>query len=91
MTTARKFLRPVAGFVLLVDDQPETTEGGIVVVDRVGTYHHDFYVAAVGAGGHDFGVGDRVVVRDPNAGRRTMLDGIAYKLVREADVIGVVE
>ena len=41
------FVRPIKRFVLLLDDQPETVEGGVVVRRQFGTYHHDFYVVRV--------------------------------------------
>ena len=86
------FVRPIRRFVLLLDDQPETVEGGIIVRRKFGTYHHDFYVVRVGEKEQvDFGQGDRVLVEDPNAGRRVMLDGVAYRLVRVADIIAVLE
>ena len=86
------FVRPIKRFVLLLDDQPETVEGGVVVRRQFGTYHHDFYVVRVGEEEQvDFGQGDRVLVEDPNAGRRVMLDGVVYRLVRVADIIAVLE
>ena len=81
-------VRPIRRFVLLVDDQPEYVDGGIVVRKDFGCDHMDFVVVAVGV---DFGVGDRVVVRDPNVGRRVMLDGTVYRLVRVSDIIAVME
>lgn len=92
MAEERRHLRPLKRFVLLLDDQPETVEGGIVVSRRLGTFHHDFPVVAVGRDENvDFGVGDTVVVKDPNAGRRVMLDGVVHRLVRVSDIIAVVD
>lgn len=89
----RTFIRPIRRFVLLLDDQPEMNEGGIVVQRKFGTLHHDFPVMAVGTmeGDVGFGVGDVVVIDDANKGRRVMLDGIVYRLVRVSDVIAVVD
>ena len=85
-------VRPIRRFVLLVDDQPEYVDGGIVVRKDFGCDHMDFVVVAVGETETvDFGVGDRVVVRDPNVGRRVMLDGTVYRLVRVSDIIAVME
>ena len=85
-------LRPIKRFVLLLDDQPEYVEGGIVVRKEFGCDHMDFLVVAVGEREDvDFGVGDRVVVRDPNVGRRVMLDGTVYRLVRVSDIIAMIE
>lgn len=83
-------LRPIRGFALLVDDPAEQTEGGVVVPtgSMVWRKNMDYVVAAVGHGAAGFGVGDRVVLRDANAGRSLYLDGIAYRLVRTSDVIG---
>ncbi len=85
-------LRPIRRHVLLLDDQPENVEDGIVVRRKFGVYHHDFPVVAVGTEETaDFGVGDVVLVADPNAGRRVMLDGVVYRIVRVADVVAVAE
>ena len=52
----------------------------------------DFTVVAVGTTETvDFGIGDSVIVRDANIGRRVMLDGTVYRLVRVSDIIGVKE
>ena len=82
-------LKPPCGHVLLLDDQPENVEGGIVIRRKFGVYHHDFTVVAGGSA--DFGVGDVVIVADPNAGRRIMLDGVVYRIVRVADIVAVAE
>lgn len=85
-------LRPIKRFVLLLDDQPEYVEGGVVVRKEFGCDHMDFLVVAVGEMEDvDFGVGDRVVVRDPNVGRRVMLDGTVYRLVRVSDIMAMIE
>ena len=84
-------VRPIRRFVLLVDDQPEYVDGGIVVRKDFGCDHMDFVVAVGETETVDFGVGDRVVVRDPNVGRRVMLDGTVYRLVRVSDIIAVME
>lgn len=90
MTPTR--VRPIRRFILLYDDQPEYSEGGIVVRKDVGCDHLDFLVVSIGERENvDFGSGDRVVVSDPNVGRRVMLDGVVYRLVRVADIIAVME
>jgi len=87
-------VRPIRGFVLLVDDQPEQVEGGVVV--RLGSAswrtHLDYTVASV----HEddapgYGAGDRIVLKDASAGRSLFLDGVAYRLVRASDVVGVAD
>jgi len=86
------FARPIRRFVLLLDDQDETVENGVLVREDVRCRHMDFTVVRVGdrekAG---FGQGDRVVVSHPDVGRRVRLDGVYYRLVRVSDVIGVLE
>lgn len=87
--------RPIKGFALLVDDPPETVENGVVVrlPESGWRTHMDYAVASVdpedskGA----FGVGDRVVIRHPNAGRMIGIDGAPYRLVPVGDILAVVE
>lgn len=66
-----------------------------VVVKRGGMsfgMNLDYTVLRVGTGEKcGFGQGDRVVLCDPDAGRKLRLDGIPMRLVRVRDVIGVVE
>lgn len=84
-------LRPIKRFVLLLDDQPEYNDGGIIVRKSEGCYHMDFTVINIGTNEvADFGVGDRVIVSDPNIGRRVMVDGTVCRLVRVSDIIGVI-
>ena len=83
--------RPIRRFVLLLDDQPERDEGGVIVRSS-GYDHMDFVVVAVGDRETvDFGVGDRVVLADRYAGRRVTLNGVLYRLVRAADIVAAVE
>lgn len=87
-------VRPIRRFVLLVDDQQGWVDAGGVLVDSaLGTDNLDYYVAAVGTEEKDpgFGVGDRVVLADPNAGRKVRLDGVVHRLVRTSDIIAVME
>lgn len=81
-------VRPVRGYVYLLDDQPETVEKGVVVRRRFGTFHHDFTVVAVGHGVESVRPGDVAVMKDPNAGRGFMADGIVYRIVKESELIG---
>lgn len=81
-------LRPLKGYVYLLDDQPETTEKGVVVRRGLGTFHHDFTVVAVGHGVRLVQPGDIAVMKDPNAGRGLMADGIVYRIVKENELIG---
>ena len=86
------FVRPIRRFVLLLDEQPEVIEKGVVIHRERGVGRHDFPVVRVGETENvDFGQGDIVVLKDPNAGRRIMLDGIVYRLVRIRDIIAVVD
>lgn len=88
-----KFLRPLRRFVLLYDDQPVQSEGGVVAVrSRIEAAHLDYLVVAVGSRENaDFGPGDRVVLSAPALGRRVVLDGTVYRLVRVSDVVAVAE
>lgn len=83
-------IRPIRKHVLLLDDPDETVVDGVVVKTGMWRTNMDYLVIGVGteekAG---FGQGDRVVLGDPNAGRRLKLDGIPMRLVRMAEVIGV--
>lgn len=86
------WVRPIKRFVLLYDDQPGQVEGGVVVERRLDSPYMDYAVVAVGEREDvDFGPGDRVVVGHPYAGRRVMLDGVVYRLVRASDVIAKLE
>lgn len=88
-----KQLRPIRRFVLLLDDREETVQDG-VVVRRGMTFgtNLDYTVLRVGTEEKcGFGQGDRVVLFDPDAGRKLKIDGVPMRLVRVGDVIGVVE
>lgn len=83
--------RPIRRFVLLLDDQPERDEGGVIVRSS-GYDRMDFVVVAIGDRETvELGVGDRAVLADRYAGRRVMLDGILYRLVRASDIVATVE
>lgn len=87
-------LRPLSRFVLLVDDPDETLENGVMVrlPESGWRTHMDYAVAMVGAKEHaDFGAGDRVVLRHPNAGRSLVWNGVPHRLVRMDDILGVCE
>lgn len=87
-------VRPIRRFVLLVDDQPGLTDvGGVLVDNTLGTDNLDYYVVAVGSEEQDpgFGPGDRVVLADPNAGRKVRIDEAVHRIVRVSDIIGVME
>lgn len=85
-------LRPIKRFVLLLDDQPEQTVGGVIVRRELGNAYLDYLVVAVGANEDvPYGPGDRVVLSDPNAGRKVKLDGTVHRVVRVSDIIAKVE
>ena len=85
-------LRPIRRHVLLLDDQEVQVEDGVTVLRKWGTPYLDHLVVQVGTDeALDFGTGDRVVLSDPNAGRRVRLDGTVYRLVRVKDVIAKCE
>ena len=69
-------LRPIKRFVLLLDDQPEQTVGGVIVRRELGNAYLDYLVVAVGTNEDvPYGPGDRVVLSDPNAGRKVSCTG----------------
>ena len=84
-------IRPIRRFVLLLDDQPERIEGGVIVRQEIWRRTHlDYTVVRVGEKENvDFGQGDRVVLADPNVGRPVMTDGTVFRLVRVSDIIAV--
>lgn len=85
-----KFLRPIRRFVLLVDEPKEIVKGGIIDIST-GTDRLDYFVAAVGTEERDpgFGPGDRVLIDDPNIGRKVTIDGVPYRVVRTTNIIAV--
>lgn len=85
-------LRPIRRFVLLLDDEQEVKVGDLIVKRDFGTDYLDYYVLSVGTNENcDFGSGDRVVLSDPNCGRKLRVDGVACRLVRVSDIIAVIE
>ena len=87
-----KFLMPRKGFVLLVDGSNEQVECGVVVARGTSASYMDYVVAKTGKDDNlGFGQGDRVILADPFAGRRVMLDGAPYRIVRVEDIIAVLE
>lgn len=89
-----KRLRPLRKFVLLADDPVETVENGVVVrlPESGWRTHMDYTVVAVGvAESADFGAGDRVILRHPNAGRSLLLDKVPHRLVRVTDILAVID
>lgn len=85
-------VRPIKRFVLLFDDPEWSVDSGVSVHTSLTSRYLDYYVAGVGTDEHvEFGSGDRVVLSDPNAGRKVRLDGVACRVVRVSDIIAVVE
>ena len=84
-------IRPIRRFVLLLDDQPERIEGGVIIRQEIWRRTHlDYTVVRVGEKENvDFGQGDRVVLADPNVGRPVMIDGTVFRFVRVSDIIAV--
>lgn len=86
-------VRPIKRFVLLLDDDPDETRDGCVVI-KTGIWrtNMDYTVVRVGSSERcDFGQGDRVVLRTPDVGRKLRLEGVPMRLVKTEDIIGVVE
>lgn len=88
-----KQVRPIRRFVLLLDDTDETVQDGVIVRRGISFGSNlDYTVLRVGTEEKcGFGQGDRVILCDPDAGRKLKLDGIPMRLVRVQDVIGVIE
>lgn len=83
-----KFIHPLRGEVLLLDDPDYTVENGIVIPTPVRRSNLDYWV--VRGCGDGFGTGDRVVLDDPNSGKKLKLDGVCYRLVKCSSVVAVV-
>ena len=93
-------VRPLRDRVLLRrSEEPETSIGGIVVPDVAKEKPQQATVIAVGSGRItddgktiplDVNVGDRVLV-GKYAGTEITLDGTEYLIVREDEILGVVE
>lgn len=85
-------LRPIKRFVLILDDQPEFDDNGVIVRRELGNAYLDYLVVAVGEKEDvPYGPGDRVVLSDPNAGRKVKLDGVVHRVVRVSDIIATME
>lgn len=78
------FLRPIRRHILLSDPACGPLEPEL---------HLDFHVVAIGflEPNPGFGVGDRILLGDPNAGRKVKLDGCVYRVVRVTDILAVIE
>lgn len=90
------FLKPIKGTVIVHDDQPDTTVGGVHIGTPFGCRHLDFTVVAVNPEDNlDFGVGSVVILDDPNVNgdlnHRRMIDGIVYRAVDIEHIIAVKE
>jgi len=87
-----RFLHPVKGQVLLVENSCERVEGGVVVIRDKASPYMDFTVARTSPSDDlGFGQGDRVVLDDPYAGRQVILDGAPYRLVPVEHIVAVME
>lgn len=97
MSAGKFLLTPVRGTVIVYDDQPEATVGGIALPGTAfGCRHLDFPVVAVNPNDElDFGVGSVVILDDPNVAgdmnHRRMIDGVVYRAVPVEHIIGVKE
>lgn len=85
-------VRPVEPEIMLLDDQPSRNENGVVVEDRLDLCTHlDYMVVRTDRRDLGFGQGDTVILMKPDAGRRIVLDGAVYRLVKPGDIVAVVE
>jgi co-chaperonin GroES (HSP10) len=84
-----KFLKPLSDEVIILDDPDYTMENGVIVPTSVWRTNLDYWV--VKGGTDEFGIGDRVILDDPMAGRKIKLDRVCYRVVRKDSIIGVVE
>ena len=87
----RVVVRPLPG--------EEVTKGGIVIPDTANEKPQEAEVVAVGSGRIldngsrvpiDLKVGDRVLF-SKYAGNEVKIDGVEYLIMRDADVLGVIE
>lgn len=84
------FLRPLEGTVLLYDDQPLQERNGVLETMGANEARYMDYTVVAGRG-EGFGPGDRVVVSAPAVGKRVVVDGTVYRLVKADDVLAVLE
>lgn len=85
-------VRPVEPEIMLLDDQPVRNENGVVIEDRLDMCAHlDYMVVRTDRSDLGFGQGDTVILARPDAGRRIVLDGTTYRLVKPGDIVAVVE
>lgn len=92
--TMEKFpLKPINHrFIVLADDPEggEIVENGVVVkVPELWRKNMDYLVLRGET--DDFGIGDRVLLDSPNAGRKVKVDGVYCRVVSIKNIIGVIE
>jgi chaperonin GroES len=93
-------IRPLSDRIIVrrVDEQEQRSAGGIIIPDTAKEKAQEGKVVAVGPGKRDDGkvlkvdvkVGDRVLF-GKYAGSEIKLDGEEHLILREEDVLGVVE
>lgn len=85
-------VRPVEPEIMLLDDPPVRNENGVIIEDRMDMCAHlDYMVVRMDRLDLGFGQGDTVILARPDAGRRIVLDGTTYRLVKPGDIVAVVE
>lgn len=73
-------VQPLEGHAYLLDDPAVVDENGVVSM-QVGLHaRHMDYVVASGEG-EGWGPGDRVLLDDPDAGRKLRVDGVDLRIV----------
>ena len=88
MTTEDKFFIPLSSEVLLLDDPDYTVENGVIVSTPTWRSNLDYWV--VRGSGDGYGVGDRVILDDPVAGRKLKINKICFRVVPKDHVVAVV-
>ena len=81
-------LKPLFDRVVLKDAEiEETTKSGIILTSAAQEKPQYAYIVAVGPGG----VVDGKVVYSKYAGTEIKIDGEEYKIVRQSDILAIVE
>lgn len=86
-------IKPIKGSAILLEP-PRTGKivAGVALPDScIWTLQLDFTVAVPPPGDPGYGPGDRVLLQFAEAGRKVSLHGVTYRIVKETDIIGVLD